>query len=270
MGTWVAGLCTAFGRFGNDLGLTRDGNGLPLDGLTDSTIERVVQALRRLRSDVEGLGIPDVDGGAAIASDVVAGVGRSLAAFEQARELRDSSGERIFDGDYPALAYPFALLFFLSATGLPGEAAVYLDDPVRDGMVARLSHLLKRRVDVASVRFESKAEACRRFKKRFADQEALVENVDCDALPASLRVELTPGSSGSSLHDALIHETGVDDVVMTHAGDVFMQGDPLKVLTQGDLLALDPVRAEVPRHTECTSLGVSPVWRGWLTLDDHS
>ena len=266
MGTWVAGLCTAFGRFGNDLGLTRDGNGLPVDALTDSTIDRIVQALRRLQSDVEGLGIPDVDGGAALASDVVAGVRRSLAAFEQARELRDSSDERIFDGDYPALAYPFALLFFLSATGMPGDAAVYLDDPVRDGIVARLSYLLERRADVASVRFESKAEACRRFKKLFADEEALVENVDCNMLPASLRVVLTPGSSGTSLHDALIHQNGVDKVDVQHASDIFTQGDPLEVLTQGDLLGLDPVRAEVPRNTECTSLGVSPVWRVWLRL----
>lgn len=73
-----------------------------------------------------------------------------------------------------------------------------------------------------------------------------VDNIDCDALPVSLQIKLTPGASGSSLHDALIHENGVDDVVVEHVSDIF---------TQGDLrdLNLDPLRAEAPRHTECTS-----------------
>ena len=122
--------------------------------------------------------------------------------------------------------------------------AVYLDDPVRDATIARLSSLLEQRAEVATIRFESKAQACRRFKKLFADQEALVENVDCDALPASFRVQLTPGTSGSSLHDALIHVNGVDDVISHYASDLF---------THQDSSELDPIRAEAPRHTECTA-----------------
>jgi len=35
------------------------------------------------------------------------------------------------------------------------------------------------------VDYETKDEACERFKDLFANQQALVNNVDCDALPAS-------------------------------------------------------------------------------------
>lgn len=63
--------------------------------------------------------------------------------------------------------------------------AIYLGDPVRDATLARLSRLLERRPEVAKIRFETKAEACRNFKKLFADQEALLEDLDCDVLAAS-------------------------------------------------------------------------------------
>ena len=39
--------------------------------------------------------------------------------------------------------------------------------------------------------FESKEQACVRFKDLFRGQSALVNNVDCNALPASLRVKLS-------------------------------------------------------------------------------
>jgi hypothetical protein len=245
MGVWVAGLCTAFGRFGNDLGFISYGNVSSTGALTDNSFEEIVRALRRLQSDVEALGIPDAEGGARIAADVVTGVGQSLSAWEQGRELRPSGSGSAGSIDKQTIRYPFTLLLYLSTVGEPGKVAVYLDDPVRDATIARLSSLLEQRAEVATIRLESKAEACRRFKKLFAEEEALVENVDCDALPASLRVQLTPGASGSSLHDALTDENGVEDVVVQHATDIFTLGDPNE---------LDPIRAEAPRHTECTSL----------------
>jgi len=247
MGVWVAGLCTAFGRFGDDVGSISYGNVSSSGALTDNSFEEIVQALRRLQSDVEGLGIPDAERGARIAADVVAGVGRSLSAWEQGRELRLSGNGPAGSIDEQAIRYPFTLLLYLTTVGEPGKVAVYLDDPVRDATIARLSSLLEQRPEVATIRFESKAQACRRFKKLFAEQEALVENVDCDALPASFRVQLTPGTSGSSLHDALIHVNGVDDVISHYASDLF---------THQDSSELDPIRAEAPRHTECTALRV--------------
>ena len=247
IGVWVAGLCTAFGRFGNDLGSISYGNVSSTGALTDNSFEEIVQALRRLKSDVEALGIPDAEGGARIAADVVTGVGQSLSAWEQGRELRLSGSGSAGSIDEQTIRYPFTLLLYLTTVGEPGKVAVYLDDPVRDATIARLSSLLEQRAEVATIRFESKAQACRRFKKLFADQEALVENVDCDALPASFRVRLTPGTSGSSLHDALIHVNGVDDVISHYASDLF---------THQDSSELDPIRAEAPRHTECTALKI--------------
>ena len=193
IGVWVAGLCTAFGRFGSDLGSISYGNVSSTGALTDNSFEEIVQALRRLKSDVEALGIPDTEGGARIAADVVTGVGQSLSAWEQGRELRLSGSGSAGSIYEQTIRYPFTLLLYLTTVGEPGEVAVYLDDPVRDATIARLSSLLEQRAEVATIRFESKAQACRRFKKLFADQEALVENVDCDALPASFRVQLTPG-----------------------------------------------------------------------------
>jgi len=256
MATWVAGLCTALGRFAHDLGLTARDSDPPSEALADSRFEEFVEVLGRLQSDIEALGIPDMDGGAALASNIVAGVRRSLAAVERAGEPADPIagliGAAPGSSEYSPIAYPLGLLLFLGAAGVPVEVAVYLDDPVSDATIARLSRLLELRPDVASIRFESKAQACRNFKELFADQEALVESVDCDELPASFRVRLTPGSSGRSLHDALIHETGVGNVVVQSSqADLVAK---MTIFTQRDLLELEPVRAEAARLTECLSL----------------
>jgi len=70
------------------------------------------------------------------------------------------------------------------------EVAVYLTDPVNPQTVESLTTTLTKLPVVAGVTFESKADACARFKRLFANQAALVNNVDCNALPASLRVKL--------------------------------------------------------------------------------
>ncbi|HET7236413.1 MAG TPA: permease-like cell division protein FtsX, partial [Actinomycetota bacterium] len=65
------------------------------------------------------------------------------------------------------------------------EVAVYLTDPVNPDTVNSLTDTLNELPAVANVDFESKQEACDRFRELFANQPALVNNVDCDALPAS-------------------------------------------------------------------------------------
>lgn len=215
-------------------------------------LKEIEQALRRLRSDIEALGSPDADSGAALAFDIVAGVRRSLAAIERAGGRADLIGAFSDGSEFSAFAYPFGLLLLLGGVGESAQVAIYLDDPVRDATLARLSRLLERRPEVAKIGFETKAEACRNFKKLFADQEALLEDLDCDVLPASFRVGLTPGAFGSSLRDALINQIGVDNVVVQPALADFLVDR--SILTQGDLLDLDPIRAEAPRHAECTSL----------------
>jgi cell division transport system permease protein len=71
------------------------------------------------------------------------------------------------------------------------EVAVYLTDPVNSQTVQQLTSKLTDLEVVSSVHYETKAEACARFRDMFANQQALVQNVDCSALPASLRVKLS-------------------------------------------------------------------------------
>lgn len=70
------------------------------------------------------------------------------------------------------------------------EVAVYLSDPVQDATVAAIREKLSALDVVAETDYEDKQEACARFKELFKGQSALVDNVDCDALPASVRVRL--------------------------------------------------------------------------------
>ncbi len=70
------------------------------------------------------------------------------------------------------------------------EVAVYLTDDADDQTVQYLTEQLLRVPAVASVDYESKEEAYRRFQELFANQQALIENVSPTALPASLRVKL--------------------------------------------------------------------------------
>jgi cell division transport system permease protein len=71
------------------------------------------------------------------------------------------------------------------------EVAVYLTDPVNLDNVESLRSMIED-LDVVSppVVYEDKQAACARFKELFRGQPALLNTVDCDKLPASLRVKL--------------------------------------------------------------------------------
>lgn len=71
------------------------------------------------------------------------------------------------------------------------EVAIYLSDPVNDQNVASLRETLMALPIVATVDYENKQEAYERFKDLFANSRELVDNVDPEALPASLRVKLS-------------------------------------------------------------------------------
>ena len=71
------------------------------------------------------------------------------------------------------------------------EVAVYLSDPVTQTTTEAINEKLRSLDIVSRVDFESKEQACVRFKDLFRGQSALVNNVDCQALPASLRVKLS-------------------------------------------------------------------------------
>jgi cell division transport system permease protein len=71
------------------------------------------------------------------------------------------------------------------------EVAIYLSDPVNDQNVASLRETLMALPIVATVDYENKQEAYERFRDLFANSRELVDNVDPEALPASLRVKLS-------------------------------------------------------------------------------
>jgi cell division transport system permease protein len=93
------------------------------------------------------------------------------------------------------------------------EVAVYLTDPVNPDTVRSLSGTLTELPVVEGVDFESKQEACDRFKELFANQPALVNNVNCDALPASLRVKLEDPEQYAQVQAVLQGQPGIDRIV---------------------------------------------------------
>lgn len=93
------------------------------------------------------------------------------------------------------------------------EVAVYLSDPVNPDTVASLTNKLTELPAVANVDYETKEEACKRFGELFSNQQALVNNVDCDALPASLRVKLNDPEQYEQVAAVLKGQPGIDRIV---------------------------------------------------------
>jgi cell division transport system permease protein len=93
------------------------------------------------------------------------------------------------------------------------EVAVYLTDPVNPDTVRSLTTTLSELPVVENVDFESRQEACVRFKELFANQPALVNNVNCDALPASLRVKLEDPERYAQVEAVLQGQPGIDRIV---------------------------------------------------------
>jgi len=92
------------------------------------------------------------------------------------------------------------------------EVAVYLTDPVSPATVQSLTKTLTDLPAVANVDYEDKQEACERFKILFANQEALVNNVDCDALPASLRVKMEDPEQFAQVRAVLQGQPGIEEI----------------------------------------------------------
>jgi len=115
----------------------------------------------------------------------------------------------------------------IDATTANVEVSVFLTDPVNPSTVQLLTGKLNALPAVANVHYETKQEACDRFKVLFANQPALVDNVSCEAgknpLPASLRVKLgepdkfaeVSAALGCSEHQGNLEcaQPGIDRVV---------------------------------------------------------
>src|SRR6266511_1794876 len=93
------------------------------------------------------------------------------------------------------------------------EVSVFLRDDISPTQQANLGNVLNQMPEVASVHYESKQEAYRRFQDIFKNQEALVENVSPDSLPASFRVKLKDPQKFDVVAARLTGQSGIDKVV---------------------------------------------------------
>jgi cell division transport system permease protein len=92
------------------------------------------------------------------------------------------------------------------------EISVFLRDDISFGQQERLNRLLNEMPEVASVRYESKAEAYENFRDLFSDQAALIDNVSVDAIPASFRVKLNNPEQFEVVQARLAGEAGIDKI----------------------------------------------------------
>jgi len=92
------------------------------------------------------------------------------------------------------------------------EVSVFLQDSISPSQQENLSVMLNQMPEVASVNFESKEDAYRRFLILFHDQKALVDNVSPDALPASFQVKLKDPKQFEVVAARLAGQPGIDKI----------------------------------------------------------
>jgi FtsX extracellular domain len=211
-------------------------------------LEENVRALERLIASVNAIGVPDIADGEPIRDDVIAGLRASLDSFEHARDEALSMGEHPSDAEKAALVelassalrYPTAMWVLLFQADY-SDMRVYLSDPVEGETVSRLSQWLLARPEVVSVDHETKPEACERFVEMFDDDPDIVANLDCDALPESLGVDIRSGEATTAIEEEFAGDPGVDQVVIS---GVFANPEFAQAIGDEQLARLDPVLEE--------------------------
>jgi cell division transport system permease protein len=93
------------------------------------------------------------------------------------------------------------------------EVAVYLKDTISDAERQRLFTTIQNMNEVSTIKYESKQQAFERFKRIFANQPALTQNVSPDALPASFRVKLKDPTKFEVVSAQLQGQPGIERVV---------------------------------------------------------
>jgi cell division transport system permease protein len=128
---------------------------------------------------------------------------------------------------FAAVSTAFIALFLLGGALLVGrevslliqkseanvEVSIYLRDDISPTQQEHLADLLNGMPEVASIHYESKAEAFLRFQTIFKNQKQLIENVSPDALPASFRVKLKDPEQFQVVATRLAAQPGIDKIV---------------------------------------------------------
>jgi hypothetical protein len=102
--------------------------------------------------------------------------------------------------------------------------AVFLRDEATQSQISAIQQALSEAPGVASVSFESKADAFARFRRLFADQPDLIAGVSEEALPASFRARLSSPAIFDELVGSIELMAGVERVTvdLTDASDQAM------------------------------------------------
>jgi cell division transport system permease protein len=128
---------------------------------------------------------------------------------------------------FAAVSTAFIALFLLGGALLVGkevglliqrseanvEVSIYLRDDISPTQQQHLADLLNGMPEVASIHYESKDEAFRRFQQIFRNQSQLTQNVSRDALPASFRVKLKDPEQFQLVATRLAGQPGIDKIV---------------------------------------------------------
>ena len=93
------------------------------------------------------------------------------------------------------------------------QVAVYLQDNVSTSDQSHLLGLIQHMPEVESVRYESKQQAFERYKKIFANQPQLTQNIGANALPASFRIKLKDPKQYAVVAARLTGQPGIEKIV---------------------------------------------------------
>ncbi len=92
------------------------------------------------------------------------------------------------------------------------EVSVFLRDDASQDEIDALGQKITALPEVQNVYFEDRLEACANFRRIFRDNPALVENVDCDALPQSYKIKLHDPEDVPIIGARLAGDPAVDEV----------------------------------------------------------
>ncbi|MEU8254712.1 permease-like cell division protein FtsX [Micromonospora inaquosa] len=93
------------------------------------------------------------------------------------------------------------------------DAAVYLDNEITDQQRSAVNRALDADPAVGTVVFQSREEALEKFKKLYADEPELVDNIKPSQLPESFRITLVVRSQYAELAERVKRTPGVDEVL---------------------------------------------------------
>ena len=125
------------------------------------------------------------------------------------------------------------------------EVSIFLLDSVTEEQRADFEQELVNNPEVESVLYESKQEAYERAKQIFAGEEALLETLQPEDLPASFRVSLNNPENFDIVRSQYVEYPGVEDVVDRLERDAQSFAIPFERFARS---CIQPVRASAGEH----------------------